>query len=75
VDRVAWKRRRLVGVLLVANAAVALLLTALVFLVLRASKTSYERQAEDVAKGIAAVAVVNIGSELGLADALLLGGQ
>lgn len=71
VDRLALKRRRLIRLLLTANVAVALLLGLLVAMVLAGSRQSYLKQAQEVASGMAAVAQVNIGSELNVADAVI----
>lgn len=71
LERLTRKQRRLVGVLVVADLAVALLLWVLVHSALQSSRHSYEDQARAVAEGIAGVAQANIGSELGLADAIL----
>lgn len=71
VDRLEHKRRTLVGLVVVANTAVALLLCVLVYSVVGASKRAYQEQAEVAAEGIASVAQLSIGSELGLVDALV----
>ncbi|MED5619832.1 bifunctional diguanylate cyclase/phosphodiesterase [Ideonella sp. BN130291] len=64
------QRRFALGVILV-NVAVAGLLALLVYLVLAASRRAYETQARDTAEGLAAVAQLNVASELSRVDNLL----
>ncbi len=71
VDHLASKRQKLIGLVAVANAGVALLLCVLVYSVLSASKHSYEEQANGVAEGIAAMVQLSIAGELSRADAVM----
>ncbi len=71
VERLERKRRTLCGLVVAANTAVALLLCVLVYSVAEASKRAYQEQAEAAAEGIASVVQLSIGSELGLADAVI----
>lgn len=71
VDHSAQGRRRLAAWLVVANAGTALLLALMAWLVLGASLRSFERQARDVAVGLAAVAKLNVESEIGRIDAVI----
>lgn len=71
LDRLVRRRRKFVGLMVAANAAVALLLCVLVYLVLAASKHAYEEQAKSAAEQIVSVAQLSIASELGLADAVI----
>ncbi len=65
------ERRKLLVLVVLANAVVALLLGLLLYLVLTASKRSYEEQAKGIAESIAAIVQLNIGSELSRADAVM----
>ncbi|MDH6590116.1 diguanylate cyclase (GGDEF)-like protein/PAS domain S-box-containing protein [Variovorax sp. TBS-050B] len=69
--RLSRRQRRLAGLLVAADLAVALLLWGLVHSALESSKRSYHDQARTTAEGLAGVAQANIGSELNLADAVL----
>ena len=71
VERSARRRRRLAAWLIFANVVIALLLTVMVWQVLSASRRSYEEQARDVTSGLAAVAKLNIESEMGRIDAVI----
>ena len=64
-------RRGLVPRLVVLNVAIALLLSALVYLVLDASRQTVASQTRAIAENLAAVAKLNIESELGRIDAVL----
>jgi diguanylate cyclase (GGDEF)-like protein/PAS domain S-box-containing protein len=57
--------------LVLANLAIAMLLAFLVWQVLSASRRSHEAQARDVSAGIAAVAKLNVESELGRIDGVM----
>lgn len=70
-DRLAHKRRKLIVLVVAANAAVALLLCVLVHSVLTASQQSYEEQARQTAQSLSSVAQLSIASELDLADAII----
>lgn len=71
VDRVDAKRGRLMRWLLLAHLLVGLLLAGLVWSVLQTAKRGYEARAMTMAEGRAAVAQLNIGSELAQVDAVL----
>jgi len=71
VDGAARRRRRLFLWLVAANLTVALVLGALVAHVLHTAHRAYAKQARDVAEGLAAVAQLNVGAELGRVDAVL----
>lgn len=71
IDHSARGRRRVAAWLVAANAGTALLLALMTWLVLGASLRSFERQARDVAVGLAAVAKLNVESEIGRIDAVI----
>lgn len=71
VDRVVAKRGRLMRWLLLANLLVGLLLAGLVWSVLQSAKRGYEERALNLAEGLAAVAQLNVGSELAQVDAVM----
>ncbi|MFN6994819.1 MAG: diguanylate cyclase domain-containing protein [Aquincola tertiaricarbonis] len=71
VDRVVAKRGRLMRWLLLANLLVGLLLASLVWSVLQSTKRGYETRALNLAEGLAAVAQLNIGSELAQVDSVM----
>ena len=71
VDRSMHRRRRMTIRLLLANVAIAALLALMVWQVLDASRRSYEQQARDVSAGLAAVAKLNVESEIGRIDAVI----
>jgi diguanylate cyclase (GGDEF)-like protein/PAS domain S-box-containing protein len=71
VDRLSRKQKNLSMLLVGANAAIALILLALMYAVHNASKQSYEAQAQSLVEGIATIAQANVGSELNLIDAVL----
>lgn len=68
---VTAKRRKLRRWLILANLVAAVLLASLVLSVLLRAKASYEARARDLAESLAAVAQLNIGSELSQVDAVL----
>ena len=71
VESVSTRRRRLRRWLVLANLAVALLLTALVATVLASAKRGFEDRALNAAEGRAAVAQLNLASELAVVDAVM----
>ncbi|WP_046114268.1 bifunctional diguanylate cyclase/phosphodiesterase [Aquincola tertiaricarbonis] len=71
VEGVGARRRRLKRGLIVANVVVALLLGALVVTVLTSARRGYEHRALTAAEGRAAVAQLNLASELGVVDAVM----
>lgn len=71
LQRAASRRRGLVVKLALLNAAIALLLGALVYFVLSASRQAVADQTQAVAENLAAIAKLNIESELGRIDAVL----
>lgn len=71
VETVGMRRQRLKRWLVVANVGVALLLSALVFTVLTSAKRGFEDRALKAAEGRAAVAQLNLASELGVVDAVM----
>ncbi|TPG23120.1 hypothetical protein EAH83_13290 [Variovorax ginsengisoli] len=70
-DPATHTRRGLVARLAVLNVAIALLLSALVYLVLDASRQTVASQTRAIAENLAAIAKLNIESELGRIDAVL----
>lgn len=70
-EHATHRRRRLVAKLAALNLAIALLLSALVYLVLNASRQTVASQTQAVAENLAAIAKLNIESELGRIDAVL----
>lgn len=71
LSAVADRRRSLKRWLLLANLLAALLLASLVVSVLLRAKATTEARARDLAESLAAVAQLNIGSELAQVDAVL----
>lgn len=71
VDSLSQKQKKLSTLLVCANAAIAVLLVALMVAVHTASKRSYEVQAQNLVEGIAAIAQANVSSELKLIDAVV----
>lgn len=71
VETVGARRRRLRRWLVLANLAVALLLTVLVATVLASAKRGFEDRALNAAEGRAAVAQLNLASELAVVDAIM----
>ncbi|WP_157039846.1 sensor domain-containing diguanylate cyclase [Aquincola tertiaricarbonis] len=71
VETVGMRRRRLKRWLVLANVGVALLLGALVLTVLTSAKRGFEDRALKAAEGRAAVAQLNLASELGVVDAVM----
>lgn len=71
VDRSARARRRVGKWIALANAAIALLLGAMVWQALSASLRSYEGEARDVSAGLAAVAKLNVEGEMDRIDAVI----
>ncbi|MFZ4285858.1 diguanylate cyclase domain-containing protein [Variovorax sp. HJSM1_2] len=71
VEHDAGKQRKLLRLVVLSDIAVAILLGLLVYLVLGASKRSYEDQAKGIAESIAAITQLSIGAELSRADAVM----
>lgn len=71
IERSSHRRRRMTAWLVVANIGIALSLAILVWQVLAASRRSYEEQARNVSAGLAAIAKLNIESELGRIDGVI----
>lgn len=71
LEHATHRRRRLVVKLAALNLAIALLLSVLVYFVLNASKQTVAAQTQAIAENLAAVAKLNIESELGRIDAVL----
>lgn len=71
VHRQARGVRRLAAGLVGANLVIALLLAAMVWQILQTLRASYEAQAAEVSAGLAAVAQLNIESEIGRVDAVI----
>ncbi|KQP19306.1 diguanylate cyclase domain-containing protein [Pseudorhodoferax sp. Leaf265] len=71
VDRLSKNQRDLSTLLVGANAAIAVLLLALMVAVHTASRRSYGVQAQSLVEGIAAIAQANVSSELKLIDAVV----
>ena len=71
LEHATHRRRRLVAKLAALNLAIALLLSALVYFVLNASRQTVASQTQAIAENLAAIAKLNIESELGRIDAVL----
>jgi len=71
IDHSAHGRRRTAVWLVAANAGTALLLALMAWLVLGASLRAFERQARDVSASLAAVAKLNVESEIDRLDAMI----
>lgn len=70
-ERATRRRRRLVAQLAALNLAIAVILTALVYFVLNTSRQTVATQTQAIAENLAALAELNIESELGRIDAVL----
>jgi diguanylate cyclase (GGDEF)-like protein/PAS domain S-box-containing protein len=71
LDRNARRRRRMARWLVVSNVVIALLLTLMVWQVLSASHRSYQEQAANVSARLAAIAKLNVESEIGRIDGVI----
>ncbi|MFG6487831.1 diguanylate cyclase domain-containing protein [Roseateles sp. BYS78W] len=71
IERSARARRQVAVWLVLANTAIAVLLISMVWQMLSASRRSYEGQARDVATGLAAVAKLDVESEINRIDAVV----
>lgn len=70
-ERATRRRRRLVAQLAALDLAIAVILTALVYFVLNTSRQTVATQTQAIAENLAALAELNIESELGRIDAVL----